>query len=162
MAESSTNEVATQRFRLMEELRAYGANFTEFSRRFAAWLAMHSTDAAALLEISAAEERGDPLSPARLGERITLTSGATTAVLNRLEEAGHIVRTREHADRRIVTLHTTAHVSDLAHEFFGPLSARLDVMMAQYPPELLEQFEQFMIHLRASMDEHLAEHQQRR
>ena len=81
MAESSTNEVATQRFRLMEELRAYGANFTEFSRRFAAWLAMHSTDAAALLEISAAEERGDPLSPARLGERITLSSGATTAAV---------------------------------------------------------------------------------
>lgn len=159
MAESTTDTVAAQRFRLMEELRAYGANFTEFSRRFAAWLALHSTDAAALLEISAAEERGDPLSPARLGERISLSSGATTALLNRLEEAGHIVRTRGHSDRRIVTLHTTAHVGDLAHEFFGPLSARLDVMMAQYPPELLEQFEKFMIHLRATMDDHLAEHQ---
>lgn len=162
MAESPTTDVAAQRFRLMEELRAYGATFTEFSRRFAAWLALHSTDAAALLEISAAEERGDPLSPARLGARISLSSGATTALLNRLEQAGHIVRSREHSDRRIVTLHTTARVGDLAHEFFGPLSVRLDAMMAQYPPELLEQFEQFMSHLRATMDDHLAEHQQPR
>jgi hypothetical protein len=37
---------------------------------------------------------------------------------------------------------------------------RLDAMMAQYPPELLEQFEQFMVHLRATMDAHLAEHPQ--
>ena len=91
----------------MEELQAYGANFTELSRRFAAWQGLHSTDAAALLEISAAENRGDPLSPARLGQRISLSSGATTALLNRLEAAGHLVRTREHSDRRVVTLHTT-------------------------------------------------------
>ena len=160
MADSATNEVAAQRFRLMEELRGYGANFTELSRRFAAWLALHSTDASALLEISAAEDRGDPLSPARLGQRISLSSGATTALLNRLEQAGHLVRTREHSDRRIVTLHTTARVGALAHEFFGPLSVRLDAMMAQYPPELLEQFERFMVHLRATMDAHLAEHPQ--
>ena len=117
----------------MDEFRAYGGTFTEFSHRFASWLGLHSTDATALMEITAAEEKGTPLSPARLGERISLTSGATTALLNRLEKAGHIVRTRENADRRVVTLHSSAHVQDLADEFFGPLAVRLDAMMAKYP-----------------------------
>lgn len=129
-------DISVERERLMDEFRAYGGTFTEFSHRFASWLGLHSTDATALMEITAAEEKGGtPLSPARLGERISLTSGATTALLNRLEKAGHIVRTRENADRRVVTLHSSAHVQDLADEFFGPpLAVRLDAMMRSTRP----------------------------
>jgi MarR family transcriptional regulator, organic hydroperoxide resistance regulator len=156
MAESTP--VAAQRVRLMEELRGYGATFTEFSRRFAAWLGLHYTDAVALLEISAAEERGDPLSPARLSERISLSSGATTALINRLEQADHVVRTREHSDRRVVTLHTTPHVGGLAGEYFGPMSARVDEMMARYSPDVLRQFERFVVDLRETMERELGTH----
>jgi DNA-binding MarR family transcriptional regulator len=152
MADSTPDDVAVQRARLMEELRGYGATFTEFSRRFAAWLHLHYTDAVALLEISAAEERGDPLSPARLSERISLSSGATTALINRLEKAHHVVRTREHSDRRVVTLHTTEHVGELAAEYFGPLAERLDEMMAHYSPDVLRQFESFVVDLRNTME----------
>jgi DNA-binding MarR family transcriptional regulator len=152
MAESTPDDVAAQRARLMEELRGYGATFTEFSRRFAAWLNLHYTDAVALLEISAAEERGAPLSPARLSERISLSSGATTALINRLEHAHHVVRTREHSDRRVVTLHTTEHVGGLATEYFGPMAERLDDMMSHYSPEVLRQFETFVVDLRNTME----------
>jgi MarR family transcriptional regulator, organic hydroperoxide resistance regulator len=155
MAESTPDDVAAQRARLMEELRGYGATFTEFSRRFAAWLDLHYTDAVALLEISAAEERGDPLSPARLSERISLSSGATTALINRLEQAHHVVRTREHSDRRVITLHTTEHVGELASQYFGPLAERIDDMMANYSPEVLRQFETFVVDLRNTMELHL-------
>jgi DNA-binding MarR family transcriptional regulator len=154
MAES-TPDVAAQRVRLMEEMRGYGATFTEISRRFAAWLALHHTDAVALLEISAAEQRGEPLSPARLSERISLSSGATTTLIDRLEQAHHVVRTREQTDRRVVTLHTTEHVGDLAQEYFGPLGARLDEMMARYSPEDLRQFEAFVVDMRNTMDLYL-------
>ncbi|WP_018657794.1 MarR family winged helix-turn-helix transcriptional regulator [Actinomadura flavalba] len=150
-------DAETQRDRLMEALRAYGGTYAEFSRRFAAWLGLHSTDAVALVELLTAEERGTPLSPARLSERISLSSGATTALLNRLEQAGHIVRSREHTDRRVVTLRSSAEVQALAEEFFDPLADRLDAMMAQYPPELLQRFEAFLDHLRTTMDEHLDE-----
>lgn len=54
------DEVAEQRERLMEGLRTYGGHYTELGRRFAAWLGLHSTDATAVLEIAAAEERGTP------------------------------------------------------------------------------------------------------
>lgn len=97
------------------------------------------------------------LSPARLSERISLSTGATTALLNRLEAAGHITRAREHSDRRIVTLRSGGHIQERADEFFGPLAHRLDATMSHYPPQLLEQFEAFMAGLNTTMDTHLTE-----
>ncbi|BBZ29033.1 hypothetical protein MMAD_33280 [Mycolicibacterium madagascariense] len=155
MGESPPDDVAAHRARVMAGLRGYGATFTEVSRRFATWLSLHHTDAVALLEIFEAEQLGSPLTPARLGERVSLTSGATTALINRLERAEHVVRSREHADRRVVTLHTTAQVATLAEEYFGPLGARLDAMMTRYPPVQLRLFETFVHDLRATMEAHL-------
>lgn len=149
--------VAAQRERLMEGLRIYGGHYAELSRRFAAWLGLHSTDATAVLEIASAEERGAPLSPARLSERISLSTGATTALLNRLEAAGHITRSREHSDRRVITLRSGAHIQERADEFFGPLAHRLDTAMAHYPQDLLERFESFMADLNSTMEAHLAD-----
>ncbi|MEU5050158.1 MarR family transcriptional regulator [Streptomyces sp. NPDC021096] len=163
MGKPESGSIEVQRDRLMEGLRAFGANYTEFTQRFATWLGLHSTDAAALAEILYAEDKGVPLSPARLSERISLSSGATTALLNRLELAGHIVRTREHTDRRIVTLRSSPHVKPRAEEFFGPFAQRMATEMSQYTPEQLRQFEDFIGHLRETMDSLLAhEYQEHR
>ncbi|MFJ6013435.1 MarR family winged helix-turn-helix transcriptional regulator [Streptomyces sp. NPDC092952] len=157
MEETRRDDVAAQRERLMEGLRVHGGHYTELSRRFAAWLGLHSTDATAVLEIAAAEERGTPLSPARLSERISLSTGATTALLNRLEAAGHVTRSREHSDRRVITLRSGAHIQERADEFFGPLAHRLDAAMAHYPPDLLARFESFMTDLNSTLDAYLTE-----
>ena len=141
----------------MQGLQTYGADFSEFGRRFAGWLGLHSTDAEALLQIIYAEQGGAPLSPARLAERIHLTSGATTSLLNRLESAGFVSRTREHSDRRIVTLRSEQSVHDRADEFFDPLGVRIDAVMSTYPPEILVQFEKFMGDLHAAMQDRLGE-----
>lgn len=93
-----------------------------------------------------------PLSPARLGERIGLTSGATSSLLNRLEENGHIVRSRVHADRRVVTLLSTSEVQGVAHAFFEPLAVRLNAIMSSYSNEFLQQFETFLTDLRAASE----------
>ncbi|GAB2661388.1 MarR family winged helix-turn-helix transcriptional regulator [Nocardia goodfellowii] len=158
MAQSkSSNAVAAQRERLGEQLRAYGSSFTELGRRFAVSLGVHSTDAFALLEICAAEEYAEPLSPALLSKRISLSSGAMTALLNRLERAGYITRTREHSDRRVVTLRSSGGVKQLADEFFGSLNAQQDAVLARYAPEVLDQVETLLAELRATLDAGLAE-----
>ncbi|MBT2899827.1 MarR family transcriptional regulator [Streptomyces sp. McG3] len=157
MEESAHSGVAEQRERLIESLRAYGGHFAELSRLFADWLGLHSTDAAALLEIAAAEERGSPLSPARLSERILLSPSATTALLNRLEQAGHIVRSREHTDRRVISLRSSAYVQERADAFFRPLGVRLDAVMAGHPPDVLAGFEALLADLSTSMDAYIAE-----
>ncbi|MFB7875509.1 MarR family winged helix-turn-helix transcriptional regulator [Nocardia sp. NPDC056064] len=153
----SRADVRDQHERLDEGLRAYGANYREFTRRFASWLGLHATDAEALIEILNAEERGATLSPARLSERIALSNSATTALLNRLEQAGHVVRSREHEDRRVITLRSTARVHALADEFFGPLGTKVDAVMARYSPAELRRFEDFVTELRTTMSAHLAE-----
>jgi MarR family transcriptional regulator, organic hydroperoxide resistance regulator len=157
MADPATTGIAEQHARLMEELRIYGSNFNQFSRLFGSWLGLYSTDSEALLEIVYGEERGAPLSPARLASRIGLSSGATTSLLNRLEEAGHVVRSRESVDRRVVTLRSSPQVHTRADEFFVTLANQLDNTMSRYSPELLKSFEDLLVDLRTTMNAHLAE-----
>jgi MarR family transcriptional regulator, organic hydroperoxide resistance regulator len=157
MEDPAATDVAAQHARLMEELRIYGSIFNQFSRLFGSWLGLYSTDSEALLEIVYAEERGAPLSPARLASRIGLSSGATTSLLNRLEEAGHVVRSRESTDRRVVTLRSSPHVHARADEFFATLAGQLDGAMSRYTPELLNSFEGLLIDLRTTMSAHLDE-----
>lgn len=148
-------ELARQSERLNEALRAYGATYSELARQFAANEGLHSTDATALIEILAAEERSTPLSPARLSERIGLTAGATSTLLNRLESAGHVLRSRVHSDRRIVTLHSTSGVQSIADDFFQPLGDRIAEVMAKYPPELLAAFEGMLGDLTETMESYI-------
>lgn len=156
MGRGQDHEAASaQRARVLDELRAYEAISTEITKRFAGTLGLHPTDAAALVEILDAEERGAPLSPARLSERIGLTSGATSSLLNRLEEGGHIVRSRIHSDRRVVTLRSTSRVQEEASAFFDPLAVRLSELMNSYPDELMKQFESFLTELRLTTEAHI-------
>ncbi|QWF84764.1 MarR family winged helix-turn-helix transcriptional regulator [Amycolatopsis sp. CA-230715] len=158
MGRTEAEEMAEHRERLVEGLRSFGASYTELTRRFAGFLGLHATDAAALAEILYAEDKGVPLSPARLAERVSLTSGATTNLLNRLERAGHVVRIRDQADRRVVTLRASREIQGPAQEFFGGLLVSpIDALIAQYPVEKLEEFEEFLARLRVTMREVLAE-----
>ncbi|TQM81689.1 DNA-binding MarR family transcriptional regulator [Saccharothrix saharensis] len=146
-------DLAARTARLLDGLRAFGALYTDFTARFAAWLGLHSTDATALVEILYAEDRGAPLSPTRLSERLGLTTGATTNLLNRLESLGHITRTREHPDRRLVTLRSSPTIEQPAREFFGPLNHHLQALVAHQEPRRLADFEGFLHDLRATMDD---------
>lgn len=150
------SEFPRQIERLTEALRAYGATYSELARQFAANEGLHSTDATALIEILAAEERGHPLSPARLSEKIGLTAGSTSTLLNRLEAAGHVRRSRVHTDRRIVTLHSTSDVQAIAYDFFQPLSERIAEVMVKYPPELLGMFVGMLGDLTETMEDYIA------
>ena len=146
------DDISAQHDRLMDSIRAFGASYTEMTRRFAIWLGLHSRDAAALAEILYAEDLGRPLSPARLGERISLTSGATTALLNRLEKAEYVVRSRENTDRRIVTLRSSPGVRAPAERFFAAYSERISAELATYGPDELLNIEKFINHIGGAID----------
>ncbi|WP_194542687.1 MarR family transcriptional regulator [Paenibacillus sp. JZ16] len=153
-------DVTEHREQIVNELRRFGANYAELSHRFATSLNLHSTDAIALIEIFYAEDIGSPLSPARLSERISLSSGATTALLNRLERAGHIYRTREATDRRMVTLHSGPNVQAHTAQFFGPLANHVDSMLREYTDLQLIQYVTFLNKFNSTMRLVLDEQQQ--
>jgi DNA-binding MarR family transcriptional regulator len=74
-------------------------------RRAAAGRLLSLTDS----EILAVEHlaRAGALTPAQLTARLQLTSGGTTALIRRLEHAGHVVRDPHPSDRRSVVLRLT-------------------------------------------------------
>lgn len=84
---------------------------------FAHTQGLHATDVQALGAILDADE---PLTPGRLRDHLGLSSGAVTACLDRLERAGHIRRSRDSADRRVVHLHYEPTARAAARSFFMP------------------------------------------
>lgn len=136
---------------VMEKLRAFAADYTDLTHHLAKWLGVHPADAAAFAEILYAEDKGAPLTPARLAKRIALSSGATSSLLNRLESANLLIRSREHRDRRVVTLRCAPAVGNQAGAFFAPLAQRVDRLAGEYEPEVLAQFEAFLGRLHETM-----------
>jgi MarR family transcriptional regulator, organic hydroperoxide resistance regulator len=145
------------RISVTDALHSYGATHAQVARAFAAHAGLHSTDATAMIEILGAEERGTPLSPAKLSDQIGLSFGATSTLLNRLEAVGHVTRSRTQADRRVVTLHSTPEVQRLAAEFFEPLGRRLGALLASHSPAFLAEFAALLMALRDATDEYVSE-----
>ncbi|GAA2614833.1 MarR family transcriptional regulator [Paractinoplanes durhamensis] len=138
-------------------LRDHGTLFGELGRQLGIAAGLHHTDARALVEILGAQDNGAPLTQSELSHRIGLTTGATSSLLNRLEAAGHIERVRNHADRRVVTLHATEGVDAMVDRFFDPLIDRMGAMMDGYPPELLDEFARFLGDVSRTMKGYLEE-----
>ena len=143
----SDDDDTARRTRVLAGLMAFSSDQSDRGRAFARHMQMRPTDAAAIVEILRAEDQGRPLTPARLGERIGMTSGATSLLLNRLEDAGHVERVRGHADRRTVTLHSTLAVHAEATGFFEPERDRILAIVAGLGDEELAVVERFVLDL---------------
>jgi len=141
--------------RVLRSFTAFSATQNELSRFFARSMSMHTTDAAAVVQIIEAEELGRPLTPARLAERVGLSPGATSILLGRLEEAGYVERTREGSDRRIVTLHSTAAINAAADEFFDPLQQQLEKLLGEFTAAQLDTIARAADTLRAAVESYL-------
>ncbi len=94
-----------------------------------------------VLEILA---RKGPMTAGELAGDSHLTTGAVTAVLDRLERAGYARRVRDTEDRRRVLVEQTPEGSATAMQYYGPFMERSFQVMAKYTPEQLEVVRDFM------------------
>ncbi|WP_262387307.1 MarR family winged helix-turn-helix transcriptional regulator [Streptomyces sp. TRM49041] len=117
------------------QLRRMNGEINRLVHAFAVSQGLHATDVQALAAILDAPE---PMTPTRLREHLGLTSGAVTACLDRLERAGHIRRSRDSADRRVVHLHYVSGARAAARTFFHPLALAADSARARFTAEELE------------------------
>ena len=115
---------------------------------------LNPTDMRALNLIMEAETRHEALTAGRLSTLLGTSTGATTAVIDRLERIGHIHRNRDHADRRKVTLHFEPLAMQLAGAYFGPLGALTDEVMSRYSTEELRTVHRFMEDMRQAYATH--------
>nr|WP_269439257.1 MarR family transcriptional regulator [Arthrobacter sp. zg-Y820] len=115
---------------------------------------LNATDMRALTLIMEAETRHEALTAGRLSTLLGTSTGATTAVIDRLERIGHIHRNRDHADRRKVTLHFEPLAMQLAGAYFGPLGKLTDDVMSGYSAEELRTVHRFMEDMRGAYAAH--------
>ncbi|WP_405406865.1 MarR family winged helix-turn-helix transcriptional regulator [Streptomyces sp. NBC_01104] len=120
-------------------LRRMNSEFNRLTHEFAQKQGLHPTDVQALIAILDADhgEVGSAMTPGRLREQLDLTSGAVTACLDRLERAGHVRRSRDSGDRRVVHLHYAPAAKLVARDFFMPLAASTDAARRQFDEDEL-------------------------
>ncbi|MGY1741197.1 MULTISPECIES: MarR family winged helix-turn-helix transcriptional regulator [unclassified Blastococcus] len=127
-ATAARREVGLLLRRLNVELDAVG-------QRFALDHRLGRTDVRALVAVMDAARRGEALTAGGLGAAVDLRSASVTALVDRLERAGHLRRVRDPQDRRRVVLEMTEEALAAGGEHFGGLAADLVEAMRGYTDE---------------------------
>ena len=113
-------------------LRQLTVETDRFAEVFGEAHGMHRTDLNALVVIMDSARRGDPVSPTSLARALHLSASATTAVLDRLEASGHVVRGPDPSDRRKVGLSMADTALELGEQFFRPLANELKATWTEF------------------------------
>lgn len=140
---------------IVNAVRGLGLDGQQVADAFAHSHGLNPTDMRALTLIMEAESRGEPLTAGRLSSLLGTSTGATTAVIDRLERIGHIHRSRSEQDRRKVTLHFEALARQLAGAYFGPLGALANEVMDRYTDAELQVIHDFLNGMRGAYTKHL-------
>jgi DNA-binding MarR family transcriptional regulator len=126
---------------LQAQLRIQATRTVIFHSAVAARLGITITDLSCLNMLSL----DGPQTPGRLADRIGITrGGAVTAMIDRLERAGFVRRTRDRHDRRRVLVELEADTQQTVAPLFAGLGAALGEQLADYDAGELETLLQFV------------------
>lgn len=140
-------ELALLLRRLTVELDAVGQRFAELH-------GLGRTDVRAMVAIMDAARRGEALSAGALGRAVDLSSASVTALVDRLEKAGHVRRVRDPADRRRVALEMSASAMAAGGHFFGGLNRDLLAAMSDYSEDELAVVRRFLEQMAGIIERH--------
>jgi DNA-binding MarR family transcriptional regulator len=129
---------------LAHRLRAISVELELSRAAFARAHGLHDTDVRALIHLLDADRAGVPATAGWLGAQLGLTSPSTTALIDRLEAAGHVVRERSSADRRKVGIRVSDQAVALGWAFFGPLLTGMVGAMRSFGAAELDTIERFL------------------
>lgn len=135
-------------------LRRTNAEFHRVTHAFAQSQGLAHTDVQALAAILDGDGQGGPLTPGRLRAHLDLTSGAVSACLGRLERAGHIVRTRDDPDGRVVHLYYAEEGRRVARGAFRPLAQSTAAALARFTDDELAVVTRFLEALNGELARH--------
>jgi DNA-binding MarR family transcriptional regulator len=106
---------------LIDALRLFTVESDVFVDVFARAHGLGRNDLNAIMWISQGTRTGQPITSGELASRLGLGAPATTGLVDRLENAGHVRRERDPRDRRKVTILMQPTALKLATDFFVPL-----------------------------------------
>jgi DNA-binding MarR family transcriptional regulator len=146
-------DLPDERFAVVEGIRRLSLELDRFVDVFAREHDLHRTDLDALGHLWEAEVSQQPMTPTRLSTSLSLSPAATSASLDRLQRAGHVVRREDPADRRRTFVTLSAEARTLSMEFFQPLGARLREAMTGFSDEDVATAHRFLVAMtRATAD----------
>jgi DNA-binding MarR family transcriptional regulator len=121
-------------------LRRYGLEHDRFDLAVAR---AHDVSMAEMKAIDHIQAEGE-LTPRELGERLSLTSGAVTAVIDRLERGGWVERSPNPRDRRSVVVRMTEQSIEACVRIYVPFSEALARLAAELPADSREALTEFL------------------
>ncbi|KUO23117.1 MarR family winged helix-turn-helix transcriptional regulator [Streptomyces dysideae] len=125
-------------------LRAVTVELGLHTARFANRNGMHPTDVRALIALMDASRAGEEMTAGRLGAALGINSAGTTALVDRLERAGHVRRVRGERDRRKVVIEVSEEAVELGWAHFGPLIGRAVELLRGYDERELASIRGFL------------------
>jgi DNA-binding MarR family transcriptional regulator len=130
---------------LMVEVRAWQSDQDVFDEEAARFLGINRTD----LRVLDITDQHGRVTAGELAREARLTTGAVTAVVDRLEKAGLLRRVRDESDRRRVLLELTEENRRRAEPVWGPIAAEAESFFTGYTVEQLRTITDFMRRSRA-------------
>ncbi|GAA2609272.1 transcriptional regulator [Paractinoplanes durhamensis] len=122
---------------LIDALRNFTVESDVFVDGFARAHNMGRSDMNAIMWISQGTSTGDPVTVGELAQRLRLSPAAATALVDRLENVGHVRRYRDPNDRRRVTVQMNDTAMKVASAFFVPLGVLMHEAAAEFTDEEL-------------------------
>ena len=130
---SSADDVRSRVYELAREMRLMSSFDSLFSHAVAEQSGMHSTDIETLDLLNVL----GPLTAGQLSELTGLSSGATTRLIDRLEQAGFARRVADETDRRRVQIEPVGKNLKQLGEMYMPLAEALGKAWAGFTEEEL-------------------------
>lgn len=101
--------------------------------------------------------RAGHLTPGQVGTLLQLSSGGTTALVHRLEAAGHAIREPNPDDKRSTILRLTPSIERRAGELFAPLVGELDALASSLSPDERRSVGRFLERIADAAERHADE-----
>ncbi|GIO16093.1 putative HTH-type transcriptional regulator YcgE [Cohnella xylanilytica] len=98
--DADTPDLSAARQQLVQELRQNSARAVMFHQLISEKLGLNATDHKCLDYLN----RSGPVTAGQLAQLTGLTTGAVTSVIDRLEQAGYVIRDKDPNDRRRVVV----------------------------------------------------------
>ena len=106
--------------------------------------AMHRTDLTGLALVMDRGDAGETTTPGQLSSALQLSAPATSAMLDRLEQLGHVRRRPHPHDRRSVIVEMTEHAREVGGAMFARLAAHLAPVLSSRDDAELAQIATFL------------------
>jgi DNA-binding MarR family transcriptional regulator len=125
---------------VIAEVRAWQSDQDVFDEEAARFLGLNRTD----LRVLDITDQAGRITAGDLARGARLTTGAVTAVVDRLEKAGLMRRVRDESDRRKVMLELTERNYELAEPVWGPIAAEAQHFFDGFTTDDLRAIREFL------------------